>query len=248
MKRLFTWMALALFFVKGLDRLRDLGYDHDLVRDNAPSADKVATHFWLQVGSSGALTLLCAALVPVWRHVYPDRALLGPVIVALALGQLTASLGATPLLMLRKELGFGRVARIDLVKAFVKTAVVLALARAGVGVWALVAEHLLEALPGAQVGTIVMVQPVQPAGQGEDHEAAAALADAAFNRAFLDPLFGKGYPEPLDAMVEAGVVLRTAQNLMRDAGKCDPPVIERRRTERGWECRRASTTARPRKL
>jgi glycosyltransferase involved in cell wall biosynthesis/O-antigen/teichoic acid export membrane protein len=139
-------MALALFFVKGLDRLRDLGYDHDLVRDNAPSADKVATHFWLQVGSSGALTLLCAALVPVWRHVYPDRALLGPVIVALALGQLTASLGATPLLMLRKELGFGRVARIDLVKAFVKTAVVLALARAGVGVWALVAEHLLEAL------------------------------------------------------------------------------------------------------
>lgn len=63
--------------------------------------------------------------------------------------------------------------------------------------------RLREALPGAQVGTIVMVQPVQPAGQGEDHEAAAALADAAFNRAFLDPLFGKGYPEPLDAMVEA---------------------------------------------
>jgi len=56
------------------------------------------------------------------------------------------------------------------------------------------------------------------------------------------------YREVQDAMVEAGVVLRTAQNLMRDAGKCDPPVIERRRTERGWECRRASTTARPRKL
>ncbi|NLG29418.1 MAG: oligosaccharide flippase family protein, partial [Chloroflexi bacterium] len=113
---------------------------------NAPSADKVATHFWLQVGSSGLLTLLCAALVPVWRHAYPDRALLAPVIVALAVGQLAASLGATPLLMLRKELGFGRVARIDLVKAFVKTAVVLSLAHAGGGVWALVAEQLLEAL------------------------------------------------------------------------------------------------------
>jgi beta-glucosidase len=67
----------------------------------------------------------------------------------------------------------------------------------------LAAARLREALPGAEVGTIVMLQPVVPAEEGEDHEAAAALADAAFNRAFLDPLFGRGYPEPVDGLVEA---------------------------------------------
>src|SRR5690606_22450045 len=36
---------------------------------------------------------------------------------------------------------------------------------------------------------------------GEDHEAAAGLADAAFNRSFLDPLFGRGYPEPVATLV-----------------------------------------------
>ena len=66
----------------------------------------------------------------------------------------------------------------------------------------LAAVRLREALPEAEVGTIVMVEPVEPADEGEDHEAAAALADAAFVRAFLDPLFGRGYPEPLAGMLE----------------------------------------------
>src|SRR5690606_25315489 len=65
----------------------------------------------------------------------------------------------------------------------------------------LAAARLREALPGAEVGTIVMLQSVVPAEEGEDNEAAAALADAAFNRAFLDPLFGRGYPEPVDGVV-----------------------------------------------
>ncbi len=61
--------------------------------------------------------------------------------------------------------------------------------------------RLREAMPGAELGTVLMLQPVVPAAEGEDHEAAAALADAAFNRAFLDPLFGRGYPEPVDGVV-----------------------------------------------
>ncbi len=58
-----------------------------------------------------------------------------------------------------------------------------------------------EALVGAEVGTILSLQPLVAAHEGEDHEAAAALADAAFNRSFLDPLFGRGYPEPVATLV-----------------------------------------------
>ena len=152
-------MTLALFFVDLLGRFRDLGYDHDLVRDNAPSLAKVSTHFMLQVTSSGAMLLVCLALAPVWRHFYPDRELLVPVILALAAGRLTASLGGTPVIMLRKELGFGRAAGIDLVKAFIKTGGALALAWLGAGVWALVAEDLLETL--VLVVAIWWVHPVR---------------------------------------------------------------------------------------
>lgn len=155
----FGLMALALFFVDLLNRLRDLGYDHDLVRDNTPSDDKVAAHYWLQVASGVAMMLMSLCLAPAWRRFYPDRNLLVPVIVALSAGHLVTCLGGTPLIMLRKVLGFGQIARIDLVKACVKTACVLILARAGAGVWALVAEALLEA--SILTAAVWLVHPIK---------------------------------------------------------------------------------------
>lgn len=48
-----------------------------------------------------------------------------------------------------------------------------------------------------RLGTIVNLQPIVAAEDGEEHEAAAALADAAFHRASLDPLLLGSYPEVL---------------------------------------------------
>lgn len=64
-------------------------------------------------------------------------------------------------------------------------------------------ERLRSARPGTPVGTILNLQGFVPARDGEEHEAAAAFADTAFNRAFLDPLFRGTYPEPLDGMLES---------------------------------------------
>ncbi|HLU81803.1 MAG TPA: family 1 glycosylhydrolase, partial [Trueperaceae bacterium] len=49
----------------------------------------------------------------------------------------------------------------------------------------------------AMLGTILNLQPVAAAVEGEEHEAAAQLVDAAYNRANLDPLLKGSYPEPL---------------------------------------------------
>ena len=155
----FGVMTLALFFTDLLNRFRDLGYDQDLLRDKAPSDVKVSTHFVLQITSSVGMLLVCLALIPAWQHSYPDRPLLVPVILVLAAGRVVAALGGTPVIMLRKELGFGRAAGIDLVKAFIKTGGVLALAWLGAGVWALVAEDLLETL--VLVVAIWWVHPVR---------------------------------------------------------------------------------------
>ena len=47
---------------------------------------------------------------------------------------------------------------------------------------------------GARVGIVLNPTPVQPATPSEADAAAARRADGYFNRWFLDPLFGRGYP------------------------------------------------------
>lgn len=66
----------------------------------------------------------------------------------------------------------------------------------------LASERLRSVRPLAKVGTILNLQGFQAARAGEQHEAAALFADAAYNRAFLDPLFLGRYPEPLAGLLE----------------------------------------------
>ncbi len=51
--------------------------------------------------------------------------------------------------------------------------------------------------PAWRLGTVLNLQPIAPATDREEDAAAAALADAAFNRAALDPLLLGSYPEAL---------------------------------------------------
>ena len=53
--------------------------------------------------------------------------------------------------------------------------------------------------PQARVGIAVNMAPVEPASQDEADRDAAARRDAALNRWYLDPLFGRGYPSELVA-------------------------------------------------
>jgi beta-glucosidase len=48
--------------------------------------------------------------------------------------------------------------------------------------------------PGAQVGITLNLTPTYPATESAEDQAAAARHDGYFNRWFLDPLYGRGYP------------------------------------------------------
>jgi beta-glucosidase len=48
--------------------------------------------------------------------------------------------------------------------------------------------------PGAHVGITLNFSPAHPASDSEDDRAAARRYDGFFNRWFLDPLYGRGYP------------------------------------------------------
>jgi beta-glucosidase len=71
-----------------------------------------------------------------------------------------------------------------------------------------VAHHLLvshgkavpvirAASPGARVGIVHHLEWIEPASERDEDVAAAARYDGAFNRWFLDPMVGRGYPEDL---------------------------------------------------
>jgi beta-glucosidase len=50
-------------------------------------------------------------------------------------------------------------------------------------------------VPGAQVGIALSLHPVKPASEAKPDQMAAQRHDAFRNRWFLDPLYGRGYPE-----------------------------------------------------
>ena len=58
-------------------------------------------------------------------------------------------------------------------------------------------EAIRAAAPSAKVGITLNLSPNPPASDREEDVAAARLADAYYNRSFLDPLFRASYPEDL---------------------------------------------------
>jgi beta-glucosidase len=59
------------------------------------------------------------------------------------------------------------------------------------------AARVKEIAPKAEVGTVLAINPCYPASDGEADRASCARVDAILNGGFLDPLFGRDYPEPL---------------------------------------------------
>jgi beta-glucosidase len=55
------------------------------------------------------------------------------------------------------------------------------------------------ACPGARVGIVQNLEWIEPASDRIEDVAAATRWDGAFNRWFLDPMFGRGYPQDLAA-------------------------------------------------
>ncbi|MER5864803.1 GH1 family beta-glucosidase [Kitasatospora sp. NPDC002040] len=61
----------------------------------------------------------------------------------------------------------------------------------------LAVQALRAAIPGAQIGIVNNLSPIEAASDREEDRAAAVRADGHINRWWLDPVLGRGYPEDM---------------------------------------------------
>lgn len=138
----FGVVAVALTLLPLVQVLSDLGFSAYLVQADRVDSRVLSTAFWF---SATAGVLLSAGLV---FAAVPVSALLElpeatPVIQAFAVAALSVTLGSVPLALLRRAMRFRALAIQAVAAGAIGQAAAVALALAGAGVWALVAQTIL---------------------------------------------------------------------------------------------------------
>ncbi|MFQ5611535.1 MAG: lipopolysaccharide biosynthesis protein [Anaerolineae bacterium] len=138
----FGLVALALFYIGLVSRLRGLGFDMALIHRQDADEAFLRTYFTARMGvdivAFGALLLAS----PLIQFMYPNVPGLGAVLPWLILAYFLSNLSQVQETLLRKNLAFSSLAATDVVASVVMTGVAPYLAWTGWGVWALVAEQV----------------------------------------------------------------------------------------------------------
>jgi O-antigen/teichoic acid export membrane protein len=146
----FGLVALASVFVALLGVVTEQGFAHALVQREDLEPSHLDTAFWSSVLTG---SLLAAALVvaaePVSRLL--DEPDLAAVLRVLSLAVVVTALSSTPQAILQRDLAFRSLAIRELVAALVGAIVGVGCAVSGLGVWALVAQILAQAVAGVAV-------------------------------------------------------------------------------------------------
>lgn len=154
--------AFAMAFLNFTVPLRDFGLDQALIHrkpdEATPLDDVLAVHFSLRLCLTGLFILLLLAATPLLRHFYPQRTMLVPVLLVLALGAVARAVGATPTGYLQKEMQFKELALLQLVTSLSMTVIGPLMAWQGYGVWAIVGEYV----SGVTVATVVVWLFIRP--------------------------------------------------------------------------------------
>ena len=137
----FGLFALAFFFVRLLERVQMFGFTAAFIHKREHSQAEAAAHFILRLAAGLLVLGLALLLAPFLPRFYPKDPLLGPVIVVLAIIRLLTAFNATPKTILAKQLQFRRISFMKVAGSLLAFIWAIWLARAGYGIWALVAQE-----------------------------------------------------------------------------------------------------------
>lgn len=141
----FALMAMAMSVVVFSSVLSDAGLGRSLIRSDRMEDDEWSSVFWLLVGIGIGLFLIVQLLAPLAARYY-ETPQVWPVLAALGVVPLCQSLSATPNAEIERRENYTGIARVQIATTVISLGAAVALAFAGAGVWALVAQQVLLAL------------------------------------------------------------------------------------------------------
>lgn len=133
-----TLTALLLVF-------SDMGLSWATIQRAWLTRAQVTTLFWINAAAGAGLWLVCVALAPLIAGFY-GRTELVAVTMAMGAGFLISGLAAQPMALMTRSMDLRRIALIEITGVVVGVMTAIAVAGAGGGYWALVAQGLANAL------------------------------------------------------------------------------------------------------
>jgi O-antigen/teichoic acid export membrane protein len=149
----FGLIGMAMFFVGIGQLLADFGVGSAIVHSRAVDRVVLSSCFWLNVIVAAVLAALVLGFSPLIGSFYERRDLV-PIVEALSLNLLLSGLQVVPSALLYRDLRFADLARAQVLGSLAGALAAMALAWAGFGVWALVAQPLVGSTANLLVCTL----------------------------------------------------------------------------------------------
>jgi polysaccharide transporter, PST family len=137
----FGLIGMAVAVTGVLETFKDLGLSMATIQQKQITPGQVSVLFWFNVLIGCALFALGCGLAPGLAWFYGREELLG-ITLALSLGFLLAGLSAQHYALLRRNLRFASIARVEVTASVVSLAAGLTAAWQGLGFWSLVVQRL----------------------------------------------------------------------------------------------------------
>jgi O-antigen/teichoic acid export membrane protein len=141
----FGVVAVAMAFIPVVYLLSDFGFSTYVVQVEDASPRVISTAFWYAMFAGGLLTGLLVLAAPLIAASFRLPALT-PVILGMAPSVLLVAASSVPIALLRRRMAFRALATQSFIAAAAGQVVAIALALTGFGVWALVAQLVLNQL------------------------------------------------------------------------------------------------------
>ncbi|MCR9089522.1 MAG: oligosaccharide flippase family protein [Rhodobacteraceae bacterium] len=141
----FALMAMAMSVVVFSSVLSDAGLGRSLIRSKNMSDDDWSSVFWLLVGIGVGLFCAVQLIAPLAAHFYGEPAV-WPLLSVLAIVPLCQAISAAPNAEIERRENYTGIARVQMITTVVSFSAAIALAFAGAGVWALVAQQVMLAV------------------------------------------------------------------------------------------------------
>ena len=134
----FGLLGMVTAFTGVLSLFRDFGLSSAAIQRVTVTEEQSSTLFWINLSVGTALAGITALFAPFVRHFYHEPRLYWVTIVV-AIGFLFNGAGVQHSALLQRQMRFTALAIVDVVSLIISSAVAIALAKAGFGLWALVA-------------------------------------------------------------------------------------------------------------